>query len=117
MRTLILSSGLLAVALVGGPQTAVAQNEPAFCLQRPTGSLNCIYDSMAQCTREAGSTAGRCVPNPTTTGQGRVSPLPLPGGGEYLPPASPPSPAVPGQGRVSPLPPAGGGEYLPQPSR
>jgi hypothetical protein len=64
MRTLSLSSGLLAAALVGGPQTAIAQNEPAFCFQGSRGSMNCMYDSMEQCRQASGSATGRCVPNP-----------------------------------------------------
>jgi hypothetical protein len=60
MRTLILSSGLLAAALVGGPQTAFAQNEPAFCLQSSRGSMNCIYESMEQCRQAGGSATGIC---------------------------------------------------------
>jgi hypothetical protein len=92
MRTLILSSGLLAAALIGGPQAAVAQNEYAVCLQGSTGSLNCIYDNLEQCrqAQDGRSVGGRCVPNPATTGQGGISPSPLPpgppGGGQYLPP-------------------------------
>ena len=102
MRSLILSSGLLAAALVGGPQAAVAQSEgKAFCLESPTGAMNCIYDSFEQCQQLRGgrTVGGGCIPNPArsgTTGQGgglsaprgngpnsldRV-PTPLPGGGQ-----------------------------------
>jgi hypothetical protein len=93
MRTLILSSGLLAAALIGGPQVAVAQNEYAFCHEGPTGSLNCIYNSLEQCrqAQDGRSVGGKCVSNPATTGQGGVTPLGPPGGGQYLPPPSPPS--------------------------
>lgn len=48
MRTLILSSSLLAAALIGGSQVVVAQNEFAFCLQGSTGSLDCIYDGFLE---------------------------------------------------------------------
>jgi hypothetical protein len=100
MRCLILSSGLLAAALVGGPQAAVAQSEgKAFCLESPTGAMNCIYDSFEECQQiKGGRTVGGCIPNPTRSG--------TTGAGGRNPAASPPAP----------LPPAGGGEYLPPPS-
>jgi len=118
MRTLILSSGLLIAGLIGGPQAAIAQNEYAFCLRGPTGSLNCIYNSMEQCRQAGGSASGSCVPNPATTGQGGVNPSGPPGGGQYLPPPAP-NPATRGEGGISPSPvppgPPGGGQFLPPP--
>jgi hypothetical protein len=84
MRKLILASGLLAAAFIGGPQAAVAQNEFAYCVAAPIGDLNCIYNNLQQCRVDGGS-EGSCVPNPARTA--RVQPLPPPGGGEYLPPA------------------------------
>src|SRR5262245_52157214 len=109
MRNLILSSGLLAAALIGGPQAAVAQNEYPFCARNPGGGLNCVYNSIEQC-RQAG---GDCMANPATTGQ--VPPTQsLPGGGQFLPgPGQPP--ATRGEGAATPLPPAGGGQFLPPP--
>jgi hypothetical protein len=102
MRGLILSSGLLAAALIVGPQAAVAQTEgKAFCLQGPAGSINCIYESFEQCQQVQGgrSVGGGCVPNPrlgTTGAGGRGNPpsgggnVPdMPGGGQYLPPPTP----------------------------
>jgi uncharacterized protein DUF3551 len=88
MRALILSSGLLAAALIGGPQAALAQNEFTVCRQDATGSLTCEYNSLEQCRRDAYAAGDRCVLNPATTGQSTATPLPPPGGGEYLPPPS-----------------------------
>ena len=76
MRSLILSSALLTAALLA-PQAAVAQSPERprpFCLQSPTGDLECSYDTMAQC-REGTlgrSVGGGCIPNPQlgTTGGG-----------------------------------------------
>jgi Protein of unknown function (DUF3551) len=93
MRTSILSSGLLAAALMVGPQTAFAQaQEKAFCLEGQGGLRNCIYDSMAQCQQALGGRAGECITNParSTTGAGGemqrqqpgIVPPPLQGGGE-----------------------------------
>ena len=88
MRVLILSSGLLAAALLGGPQAAVAQNEPTVCRQDATGYLICEYDSVEQCREDRYSAGDKCVVNPATTGRGPVTPLPPAGGGTYLPPPS-----------------------------
>ena len=85
MRSLILSSGLLAVALIGAPQVSIAQTsgDKPFCLRHESGSLQCNFDTMAQCQqgREGRSVGGGCVPNPGkgTTGGGGMSPQP---GGE-----------------------------------
>jgi Protein of unknown function (DUF3551) len=115
MRTLILSSSLLAAALIGGPQAAVAQNEYAFCARSATGSLNCVYNTMEQC-RQA-QVGGSCVANPATTGQAPVTQGPA-GGGQFLPPPGQP-PATRSEGAVSPAQPGppGGGQFLPPPSR
>lgn len=98
MRGLILSSGLLVAALVAGPQAAVAQaGGKAFCMQSASGSMNCAYDTLAQCEQRRGgqAAAGSCVPNPaarsgtTGAGGGRNQPAPPPaGGGQNLPPPS-----------------------------
>jgi Protein of unknown function (DUF3551) len=96
MRGLILSSGLLVAALVAGPQAAVAQaGGKAFCLESSSGSMNCAFDSLAQCEqRRSSATGGACVPNPAgTTGAGGgardpAAPPNPPGGGQYLPPPS-----------------------------
>ena len=99
MRTLILSAGLLAAALIGGPQAAIAQNAPL------AGGGEYLPPPSS-------------APNTITTGRNPVRPLPPSGGGEYLPPPSPvPDTATTGQGPVRPLPPPDGGEYLPPPSR
>ena len=91
MRTLILYP--LAswwVPCSRGPGRIMAPNEYAFCHQGPTGSLNCVYNSLEQCrqSQDGRPVGGRCVPNPATTGQGNVTPLGPPGGGQYLPPPS-----------------------------
>jgi hypothetical protein len=77
MRALILSLSLVAAALIAGPQQAAyAQREKQpFCLQSPTGSMNCTYDSLEQCQQILGgrSASGTCVANPArseTTGFG-----------------------------------------------
>jgi hypothetical protein len=76
MRSLILSSALLAATLIGAPQAAVAQTTSGkpFCLQSPTGDLLCNYDTMAQCQEgiQGRSVGGGCIPNPRlgTTGTG-----------------------------------------------
>jgi hypothetical protein len=89
MRGLILSSGLLAAALMAAPQIAAAQSSgKAFCLQSPTGALNCSYDTLAQCQQVQGgrSVGGGCIANPGrsgTTGAGggmnQPAPAPAPG--------------------------------------
>ena len=62
MRSLILSSGLLAVALIGAPQVSIAQTsgDKPFCLRHESGALQCNYDTMAQCQqgREGRSVGG-----------------------------------------------------------
>ncbi len=64
MHTLKLTFGLVAGTLIVGPNAAVAQNEgKAFCLQSPTGSVNCIYDSLEQCHEvQGGRTVGGGFP-------------------------------------------------------
>jgi hypothetical protein len=75
MRTPILSSGLLAAALIAGPAASAQAQEKPFCLQSPTGATNCIYDSFEQCQQIRGgrSVGGGCIQNPArsgTTGRG-----------------------------------------------
>jgi hypothetical protein len=76
MRTTILSSGLLAAALIAAPQAAMAQSGgKPYCLQSPTGALNCTYDSFDECQQIQGgrSVGGGCIANPArsdTTGRG-----------------------------------------------
>jgi hypothetical protein len=75
MRTLLLSAGLT-VAALGVPGPAAAEvGAQAWCMQGPTGALNCIYDYLAQCQQAISdrSLAGNCLSNPaqiTTTGRG-----------------------------------------------
>jgi hypothetical protein len=49
MRTLILSSALLAAVSIAAPQAAFAQasGEKAFCFRQEAGNLQCNYDTMA----------------------------------------------------------------------
>jgi hypothetical protein len=117
MRALTLSSGLLAVALIGGPQTAVAQNEFPFCHRAAAGSLDCSFASLEQCRRGTESLGGQCLPNPATTGRGISTQIPPAGGGEFLPSPSEPNPANTNRSTSTQLPPAGGGEFLPPPAR
>jgi hypothetical protein len=98
MRTAILSAGLLAAALIAGPQATFAQSqEKPYCLESPTGAMNCLYDSFEQCQQIRGgrTLGGGCIPNPArsgTTGRGGMDAprgrgptnterTPLPGGG------------------------------------
>lgn len=103
MRTLLLSSGLLAAALMAAPHAAFAQaQEKAYCLESPTGARNCIYDSFEQCQQVQGgrSVGGGCVANPARSGTTGA------GGGRQ--PNTPPSMQPPG---------GGGGQQLPPPER
>jgi hypothetical protein len=85
----------LAAALVAGPQAAVAQTAgKAFCLQSASGSMNCAYDTLAQCEQRRGGqqAAGGCIPNPasgTTGAGGGMNPPPPAGGGQNLPSPDP----------------------------
>jgi hypothetical protein len=96
MRTLILSSALLAAVSVGGPQAAFAQatGEKAFCFRQEGGNLQCNYDTMAQCMqgREGRAGGAGCIPNPRqgTTGTGMSAPAAPPPAGSP-PPAGRPS--------------------------
>jgi hypothetical protein len=71
-----------AVALITAPQVSIAQTsgDKPFCLRHESGSLQCNYDTMAQCQqgREGRSVGGGCVPNPGkgTTGERGMSPRP-----------------------------------------
>jgi hypothetical protein len=72
MKTLIVSSTLLATLLLAAPG-AVAQDRGAFCLRgSDSGNLNCAYDTMAQCQQAMkGTSTESCVTNPNrTTGSG-----------------------------------------------
>jgi len=75
MRALPLLSAGLAVALGVPPPAAAEVGAQAWCMQGPTGALNCIYDNLAQCQQAISdrSLAGNCLSNPaqiTTTGRG-----------------------------------------------
>ncbi len=76
MRTLILSSAVLAATLIGAPQAAVAQapSEKPFCLRHEGGDLQCNYDTLAQCRQgqPARPVGDGCILNPRlgTTGAG-----------------------------------------------
>jgi Protein of unknown function (DUF3551) len=76
MRALILlSAGVLAATLIVPSLAAAQVGGQAWCMQGPTGALNCLYDSYAQCQQfvEGRSLAGACISNPaqiSTTGRG-----------------------------------------------
>jgi Protein of unknown function (DUF3551) len=94
MRTLILSSALLAAVSIGGTQAAFAQatGGKAFCFRQEGGNLQCNYDTMAQCMegREGRAGGGGCIANP---GQGTT--------GMNPPAAPPPAGSPPPAGRPS----------------
>jgi hypothetical protein len=75
MRTALLSSALLAAALLTAPTVSFAQQQQnaAFCLKSATGSMDCKFQTMAACESQKGS--GTCVANPqsSTTGMGSQS--------------------------------------------
>jgi hypothetical protein len=73
--SILLSAGVLAASLIAPPQAAAQVGGQAWCMQGPTGALNCLYDSYAQCQQflENRSLAGNCLSNPaqlSTTGRG-----------------------------------------------
>jgi len=77
MRARVLLSIAMAGALIAIPQqvTHAQREKQPFCLQSPTGSINCTYDSLEQCQQILGgrSVSGTCVVNPArseTTGAG-----------------------------------------------
>jgi hypothetical protein len=75
MRTLIVSSAIVAAALLAATPGAFAQaNNKAFCLQNG-GAKNCIYDTMAACEQaKKGQQQASCVPNAESTGRGSPAP-------------------------------------------
>ena len=75
MRTLILSSGLLAAALMAAPHAAFAQaQEKAYCLESPTGARNCTYDSWSSASRC--KAAARSAADALRTRHDRARPAP-----------------------------------------
>ncbi len=90
MRTLIISSAALAALFAAVPANA-QQNLP-FCLRGAgSGSLDCSYQTMAQCQESMKGTSitGTCVANPRTTGQGSQQ---APGRMNPPPAGNPPAP-------------------------
>jgi len=97
MRAPTLSSIVVTAALLVAPhQGAFAQAEKQpFCLQSPTGSMNCTYDSLEQCQQILGgrSVSGACVANPAwieTTGAGGTRSPDHPPGNRDRPPSPAP---------------------------
>jgi Protein of unknown function (DUF3551) len=85
MRTLIASSGIVAVLLAASAALAQTPSQnAAFCLKSSaTAQPNCMYQSMAQCEQAKGTNASaQCIPNANTTGQGGA------GGSKMSPPPS-----------------------------
>jgi hypothetical protein len=78
MRTLLLSSGL--VALMAAPHAARAQSQDkAYCVESQGGTRNCLYESRQLCQQDVGvrTTGGHCVMNPArfgTVGAGGMDP-------------------------------------------
>ena len=80
MRTLIASSGIVAVLLAASAVMAQTPSQnAAFCLKSSaTAQPNCMYQSMAQCEQAKGSNASaQCMPNSNTTGQGGAGRTPM----------------------------------------
>jgi hypothetical protein len=96
MRTTMVSSFVLATALIGASQAAIAQApaERAFCFRDQAGTLLCNYDTMVLCEEGRLGRTGTCIANPgLTTGGPVVGP---PRGSSDSPSASPaPPPGVP----------------------
>jgi hypothetical protein len=82
MRSLITSACLLGAGLIVGSPTLVQAQEKPFCLENPSGSRSCNYDTLDQCQQvlRADATGGGCVANPAsgTSGQGGTSQDPNP---------------------------------------
>jgi len=90
MRTLIASSGVVAVLLAASATMAQTPNQNAqFCLKSSASAQpNCIYQTMAQCEQAKGTnTSAQCVSNANTTGQGGAGRTPM-----SPPPSQSPSP-------------------------
>ena len=95
MRARVLLSIAMAGALIAVPQQVThAQHEKQpFCLQSPTGSINCTYDSLEQCQQILGgrSVSGACIANPAwfeTTGAGGTRSPDRPPGSRDRPPSA-----------------------------
>jgi hypothetical protein len=95
MRAPTLASISLGVALIAAPHQAahgLPEKQP-FCLQSPTGSLNCTYDSLEQCQQILGArsaSGGTCIANPArseTTGAGGTRSPDRPSGSRDQPPS------------------------------
>ena len=94
MRARTLLSILAAAALIAAAHQTSAQSEKQpFCLQSPTGSMNCTYDSLEQCRQILGgrSVSGTCIANPAwseTTGAGGTRSPDRPPGSRDRPPSA-----------------------------
>ena len=80
MRTLIASSGIVAVLLAASAVMAQTPTQNAqFCLKSSaTAQPNCIYQTMAQCEQAKGTNASaQCMPNSNTTCQGGAGRTPM----------------------------------------
>lgn len=91
MRALLTSS-VLATALLGSPMIAAAQTG-AYCLKSESGVTTCVYQSMAQC-EQAKRSGDECLSRSETTGAGSGSGMGSspsdnspPAGGRMLPPS------------------------------
>jgi hypothetical protein len=94
MRARTLLSILAAAALIAAAHQTSAQSEKQpFCLQSPTGLMNCTYDSLEQCQQILGgrSVSGACIANPAwseTTGAGGTRAPDRPPGSRDRPPSA-----------------------------
>jgi hypothetical protein len=70
MRTLMLSSFVVATALMSGSPGAVAQ-ERAFCFRDAGGTLLCNYDTMVLCEEGRAGRQGGCVATSRTAAGGK----------------------------------------------
>ena len=90
-RTLL--SILGAAALIAAPHQSAQLEKQPFCLQSPTGSMNCTYDSLEQCQQILGgrSVSGTCIAKPAwseTTGAGGTRSPDRPPGSRDRPPSA-----------------------------
>ena len=92
MRTLMLSSFVVATALMSGSPGAVAQ-ERAFCFRDAGGTLLCNYDTMVLCEEGRAGRQGGCIANPRLGTTGGPPPVVRERGSSDPPSASPAPPA------------------------
>ena len=72
MKAMIGTATAFALGLLAGIPAASAQQSSQFCLRETPGTLNCSYQTMAQCQAASNRGDGLCIENPSfgTTGAG-----------------------------------------------